>query len=160
MGALPDANGLLDDLEGQIWVYAQVDDFDPVSVSGVSNYGDDFEPGYNGQEMGPVANPVRSNNINSEFLELYTRGSFAKYTRKSTNNKADGMGYLSGQSSSHSGNSEVEPGQTFVGWVNYVNNGTNTMHNPAACDAFDNTTQKLVDEFECCIFVSNIHAVF
>lgn len=132
-------DGVMDD-QGSVYLSSLLSDFEPVSLSGVSNYGTDTEPGYNGADMD---NGQRSNNIlGPTNYYLTVRGSFNKRNAKTFNN---GTGYSYAGTSWHGGDGEVEPGQGFAGFIHFVNNGTKAFPNPMACDVFDNTVLQLTD---------------
>ena len=115
--------------------------FDPSSPSGTSNFGTDFEPGYNGA----LIDGARSNNqIGPAEFNLIPSGSFSKRNIKNSNNAVSSYGYT-GTSSWHGGDGEIEAGQSFGGWVHFNNNGTLALNNPTACDVFDNTVMNLTD---------------
>lgn len=135
------ADGVMDN-QGTVYLYSVLNDFDPDGLSGTSNYGAGVEPGYNGAEM----NNLRGNNRISVPLHLTVRGSFSKRNLKWARDTMTNYAYTG--TSWHGGDGEVEAGNTFVGWVQYENNGTLALDNPMACDIFDNTTQQLVDRGE------------
>ncbi len=129
---------------GAIQLSNELSDFDPDSPSGTSNYGDGFEPGYNGALM---EDGTRSNNIiGPSTFELRVAGSWAKYIRGGVNDARGINNPLgSGQSSSHSGDGEIEPGQQFHSLIPYTNNGTSPQTDPQVCDTFDNSTMVLAN---------------
>ncbi|MEZ5536233.1 MAG: SdrD B-like domain-containing protein [Thiolinea sp.] len=133
------SDGVMDD-QGSVYLSDVLNDFDPDSVSGVSNYGDDLEPGYNGAAM----DGLRGNNrLGPTELLLTIRGSFSKRNLATANDVMTGYTYPG--SGYHAGDGEYEPGQAYLGWVYYENNGTKEFYNPRACDVFDNTVQYLTD---------------
>ena len=127
---------------GAIQLSNELSGFDPDSPSGTSNFGDGFEPGYDGALMDDGG---RSNNIvGPTTFQLTTRGSWAKYLRNSDNNiNGVSNGLIPGQSGGHSGDGEIEPGQLFHGLIPYTNNGTSPHIDPRVCDTFDNSTMVL-----------------
>jgi len=128
---------------GSIYVKNTLKDFDPIGLSGGTNFGTDKEPGYNGL---PMPDGSKSNNITFTDTNLYltTSGSFADYAFKT--NKDTGAGYtFFDPTSSHSGSGLLAPGQSFPNTLHFTNNGVNDLHNPRACVSFDNTTAKLTD---------------
>ncbi len=130
--------------QGAIQVSNELYDFDPDSPSGTSNFGDGFEPGYNGEEMDDGS---RSNNmIGPTTYELRVRGSWTKYLRGGLNNvTAINNPYISGQTGSHSGDGELEPGQNMHSLIPFTNNGSVSMTDPRICDVFDNSTMLLAN---------------
>ena len=136
------ADGIGGDSVGVAYLCSQMNGFDPVSPSGTSNFGSGFEPGYDGNAM---PDGTRSNNIIScsEF-KLSVRGSFSKRNLQYSNNAVTGYRYT-GIGSYHSGDGELEAGNTHLGWVLVYNQGTIGFNNPVACDVFDNTVEQLTD---------------
>ena len=136
------ADGIAGNGTGVTYLCSQLNGFDPQSPSGTSNYGTGVEEGYDGA---PMQNGTRSNNILgcTEF-KLTTRGSFSKRNLQYSNNAVTGYRYT-GTSSWHSGDGELEAGNTHLGWVLVYNRGTAGFNNPNACDIFDNTVQQLTD---------------
>ena len=136
------ADGVADDGTGVAYMCSQMNGFDPQSPSGTSNYGSQVEEGYNGA---PMENGTRSNNILgcTEF-KLTTRGSFSKRNLQYSNNAVTGYKYT-GTTHYHSGDGELEAGNTHLGWILVYNQGTIGFNNPNACDIFDNTVEQLTD---------------
>ncbi len=136
-------DGTLGNGNGSIQLSNSFEDFDPSSVSGTSNFGDGFEPGYNGDLM---PDGTRSNNlVGPTTFELRTAGSWAKYFRGRQNDAGTSAPLLSTQSGSHTGDGELEPGETLVSYIPFGNRGSQPLSNPMACDIFDNTTLQLID---------------
>ncbi|PIE31582.1 MAG: hypothetical protein CSA55_05385, partial [Ilumatobacter coccineus] len=139
-------NGSIDGT-GEIKIKNHFTDFDPDGLSGTSNYNDGVEPGYcdsalNCNDMPDPTQP-QSNNTKDATMTLTTKGSFSKYLRNNTNVYGTGNSYLPGQTSWHSGDSEVEPSEGLHGLLIFNNNGTNPLANPHVCDVFDNTVFQL-----------------
>jgi protocatechuate 3,4-dioxygenase beta subunit len=132
-------DGVMDN-QGSVYLSDVLTGFDPSGVSGTSNYGTGVEPGYDGATMGGLRG---NNRLGPTNYYLTVRGSFTKYAIKNVNDAV--TGYVWPGSGNHSGDGELEPGQTYVGWVQYVNNGTLALQNPRSCDVFDNTVQVLTD---------------
>ncbi len=130
--------------QGSIQLTNELYDFDPDSPTGTSNFGAGFEPGYNGALM---EDGSRSNNIvGPTTYELRVRGTWTKYLRGGVNN-VNGVSnpLISGQTGSHSGDGELEPGQTMHGLIPFTNTGSTIMTNPRVCDVFDNSTMVLTN---------------
>ncbi len=135
-------DGQLDN-SGTVYLKSTLSDFDPNGISGVSNYAGDTEPGYNGAPM----DGLRGNNVIGGSLTLTPRGYFRKDNLKTVD--VSGTSYTPIMDGtyvwSHNGFSEREPGEAFVSFVIYENNGTLAFDNAMTCDVFDNTTLKLTD---------------
>lgn len=124
---------------GSIQVSNCLDNFDPDSVSGVSNFGPATEPGFNRSIM--TGGAGSNNCAGPTSFDIVTRGSFSKYN----------YGYISTSGStaqnsgntSHSGAHTYEPGQSFPAVVWNTNNGTNDLLDSRSCDVFDNTSLRL-----------------
>ncbi|PWQ93576.1 SdrD B-like domain-containing protein [Leucothrix arctica] len=135
------ADGIEGNDTGTVYLSSLISDFDPNSPSGTSNYGAETEPGYNGE----LIDGLRSNNqIGAGEFKLTVNGSFSKRNLKYTDDRVLSYSY-SGTSSYHSGDGELESGQSTAGWILVYNNGTINLNNPVACDVFDNSVQQLTD---------------
>ncbi len=138
-------NGPVDG-SGEIKIMNHFTDFDPDGLSGTSNYNDGVEPGYCDSDLNcePMPDPdPQSNNTEEATMTLTTRGSFSKMLRDTTNVHGTSNAYLPGQTSWHSGDSEVEPSEGLHSLLYFHNNGTNPLLNPEVCDVFDNTVFQL-----------------
>ncbi|WP_022952807.1 SdrD B-like domain-containing protein [Leucothrix mucor] len=134
-------DGILGNNTGEVWLSSLLKDFDPTSPSGVENYGGLKEPGYNGN----LIDGERSNNqLGPALFQLVPKGNFSKRNLKYTDQRVLSYAY-SGTSNYHSGDGELESGQTYAGWILVYNQGTVPFYNPIACDIFDNTTQQLTE---------------
>ncbi len=135
------ADGIAGNSTGTVYLSSLISDFDPDSPSGTSNYGTETEPGYNGE----LIDGLRSNNqLGPGEFKLTVKGSFSKRNLLYTDNRVLSYAY-SGTSSYHSGDGELESGQSTAGWVLVYNNGTVDFNNPIACDVFDRSVQVLTD---------------
>jgi uncharacterized repeat protein (TIGR01451 family) len=135
------ADGIAGNNTGIVWLSSLLKDFNPVSPSGVENYAGDKEPGYNGA----LIDGARSNNqLGATEFRLIPDGSFSKRTLKNTDNRVLSYEY-SATGTYHSGDGELESGQSNAGWILVYNQGTLGLNNPIACDIFDNTVQQLTD---------------
>ena len=136
------ADGISGNGTGVSYLCSQMNGFNPVSPSGTSNYGLGQEEGYNGL---PMQDGTRSNNVLgcTEF-KLSTRGSFSKRNLQYSNDRVTSYRYT-GTSNYHSGDGELEAGNTHLGWVLVYNQGTAGFNNPNVCDIFDNTVEQLTD---------------
>ncbi len=124
-------DGTTDDV-GAIHLYNLFENFDPDSVSGVSNFA-------------PNDEPLENNGIGPTTFQLTTRGSFAKYAFGRVSNAGYRTAYMPNQAGNHTGDGELEPGQYHASAVYYTNNGTVPHDDPVSCDVFDNTTLQLTD---------------
>lgn len=132
------SDGVMDNV-GSLQVSNCIDNFDPVGISGNSNFGSGFEPGYN---RSATADGAGSNNCaGPTTFELRVAGSFSKYNY----NYIDTNGYPRQPSgfTSHTGSQTYEPTQSFVGVIWNRNHGTQDLFDPVSCDVFDNTSMKL-----------------
>jgi len=136
------ADGIAGNGTGVSYLCSQMNGFDPLSPSGTSNYGPNSEEGHNGV---PMQNGTRSNNtLGCTEFKLSTRGNFSKRNLQYSNDRVTSYKYT-GTSSYHSGDGELEAGNTHLGWVLVYNQGTAGFNNPNTCDIFDNTVQQLTD---------------
>ncbi|QQZ28160.1 IPTL-CTERM sorting domain-containing protein [Thiothrix subterranea] len=127
---------------GQVKVSSALTGFDPNGVSGTSNFGALKEPGFDGALMD---DNTRSNNLlGPTDYPIFPAGSFCDYIFDRENGSGASYTYLPTQSGWHSGDGEVEPGQTYHNMLHYGNSGSVNLTNPVACTAFDNSTQKPV----------------
>ncbi|RVU86433.1 DUF11 domain-containing protein [Leucothrix sargassi] len=135
------ADGIAGNNTGTVYLSSLLKDFDPISPSGTSNYADGTEPGYNGE----LQDGMRSNNqLGATEFRLIPDGRFSKRNLKYTDDRVLSYEY-SGIAGYHSGDGELESGQSTAGWVLVYNDGTVNLNNPVACDVFDNTVQVLTD---------------
>ncbi|MEZ5342710.1 MAG: hypothetical protein R2706_15070 [Acidimicrobiales bacterium] len=114
------SDGVADGI-GAISVTNCLDNFDPDSVSGVSNYGAGTEPGYNRDLM---PNGTGTNNCaGPTSFDMTTAGSFSKYNYGYIGT----IGYMYHNSGvgSHSGSETFEPSQSFPAVIWNNNGGTN-----------------------------------
>ncbi|WP_158278802.1 SdrD B-like domain-containing protein [Leucothrix arctica] len=141
MRTIDAADGVDDDFNGALWLTSLLTDFDPTSDSNTSNFGDGFEPGYNGE----LIDGERSNNqLGSTLFEITASGSFTKYMAKTINDNAiNGITWAS--SSAGAGDAELENGSSAATRILFRNNGTLALTNIGMCDVFDNTTYQLTD---------------
>lgn len=149
------AQGDSDDGEGEFSVYNRIDDFDPDSVSGASNFGSDFEPGY--CAPGPGGDGVancdnmedggRSNNVVGPNTIRISSGTWGKSLVAMPEGPGGPSGALPGQTGPHSGNGLVQPGEIYFSSQG-IDANSNSLASPELCDVFDNTTFKLADASE------------
>ena len=141
MRVIDQEDGVIDGT-GSIYIKNILKEFDPVGVSGVLNFNGLKEPGFNGN---PMPDGTISNNITPAYnYYLTTRGTWADYAFKTNNDTGTSYTYfVSG--SSHSGQGLLAPTQAYPNTLHFGNNGSNDLHHPRACLAFDNSTQKLTD---------------
>jgi len=127
---------------GGLYLKSVLTDFDPTGMSGTPNFNGAKEPGYNGQ---PMPDGSVSNNIAPAYhYFLKTQGSWANYAFKT--NKDTGTNYtIFHRSGTHSGLGLRAPTQAYANSLHFTNTGSNDLHDPRACVAFDNTVQKLTD---------------
>ncbi len=138
-------DGIPGNNQGQLYLTSCLSDFDPTGISGNSNYGSGFEPGYNGAAM---PDGSRSNNCTGpRFVEITAKGGYN--TRViSKSNDGGGVVYPPIVSGYRTGEGVVEPGIPFGHMVLFQNRGSLNLSNPMSCFMFDETTQKLVDKGE------------
>ncbi|PID46743.1 MAG: hypothetical protein CSB47_02510 [Proteobacteria bacterium] len=128
--------------DGDIFIKGTLKNFDPLGMSGTSNFNAGKEPGYNGQ---PMPGGVISNNIAPPYhYRLIPKGSFGDYALKSVPDEGDGYTPFVG-GDSHSGQGVLAPGQSYPNMLHFGNGGAVDLTDPRGCVAFDNTTQKLTD---------------
>lgn len=132
------SDGVVDN-RGHINLTNCMDNFDPDSVTGVSNFGPGTEPGYSRALM-PDGSGT-NNCAGPTTFELTTRGGFSKYNYGYIG--TNGYPYQQPGNRSHSGAHTLEPGQTFPAVIWNQNRGTTDLADPRSCDVFDNTTLRL-----------------
>lgn len=92
------------DNQGSVYLSSVLNGFDPAGVSGISNYGDALEPGYDGATM----NGLRGNNrLGPTSYSLRVTGSYVKYTIKNINDSVTGYSWTSASGGSHDGDGEM-----------------------------------------------------
>ena len=140
------ADGTLDQ-QGGIQLFNAVGGFDPMGISGISNYGTGTEPGYCSADFATcdlMPNGTVSNNrIGPAAYNVTTTGSFAKYL--SYRSDANGLSYatLPGEAWLRDGAGLSEPGDYQHSFIDVFNSGANPLVNPGVCDVFDNTMMRL-----------------
>lgn len=136
-------DGIPDDNRGQLIVGACLSDFDPDSATGVSNYLNDVEPGYNGAAMpnGDVSN----NCAGSTFAQLSTDGQFSFRMLSQEDDEGTLTRYEPLISGFHEGDGLVEPGQAYGSLLFFNNNNNTALSGFSACAVFDNSVQQLTD---------------
>ena len=132
---------------GSLQLFNRYSGFDPTGVSGVSNYGTGFEPGYCADSTtpcNPTSSTVQSSNnvIGPNTILMSTSGSMSKYQMYRADNWG-GYTIQPGSSATHDGAGLTEPGDYSASWINFTNAGSNDIINPGVCDVFDNTVWKL-----------------
>ncbi|WP_449281299.1 DUF5979 domain-containing protein [Leucobacter sp.] len=142
--------GAPDDGVGEISVSNRVGDFDPLGISGASNYGSGTEPGY--CEPGPtndgstnceaMEDGRTSNNVAGPVTIRIAPGSWAKYILNFGRPWHGNEALLPGMGGSHDGAAQVQPGQAFTSSIR-LNNTGNPMTSAEMCDVFDSTVLKL-----------------
>ncbi|PZU46968.1 MAG: hypothetical protein DI566_06525 [Microbacterium sp.] len=132
-----------------------VGDFDPTGVSGASNYGSGFEPGYcaDGTPSSTTGTPTlncntmednsRSNNVVGPNGVTISPGSWSKYNFDLPTGWVHSEKLLPGAAASHDGAATLQPGQFGASDIRIGNGGINPMTGIQMCDIFDNTTMKL-----------------
>jgi len=117
-------------------------DFDPNSLSGVSNYAGDVEPGYNGAAM---PDGGASNNCTGPVEAKISSGGSYNHRLVSTATDTGGFTYQPLIPTYHAGTAVVEPTTHHAHFVYYVNTGSVPQNNMQVCAMFDNTTTQLTD---------------
>ncbi len=140
--AIDAEDGVPNDNAGAIKLSSCLSDFDPDSLSGVSNYSGALEPGHNGSAM---PDGSASNNCTGPVdAKLSVSGSFGHWLVASVNDNG-GYSYQPLVPSYHAGTAVVEPGMTYA-HINYLlNRGSANLNNTSQCTIFDNTVSKLTD---------------
>ncbi len=127
---------------GAINLRTCIEDFDPQSTAGVSNYASGVEPGYNGTSM---PDGSESNNCTGPLtLQLSTEGG---YNHRLVSGADD-----SGEHSiaplfetEHLGAASLEAGMRYAHMETFFNTGSNPLDNFQACFKFDSSVSKLVE---------------
>ena len=132
---------------GSLMLSNRYSGFDPTGISGTSNYGTGFEPGYCPESTGtcnPTSSTVQTSNnvIGPTSILLSTSGSMSKYQMYRADNWG-GYTIQPGSAATHDGSGLTEPGDYSASWINFTNSGSNNIINPGVCDVFDNTVWKL-----------------
>ena len=139
------SDGVIND-SGSVQLFNQYEGFDPVGVSGVSNFGDGVEPGYcdpADSTCDLMSNGTGSNNaVGPLAMRIAASGSWQKYQAYRSN---DGLGYSygSGQSTLRDAAMVAEPGDYNYAFIDMFNSGSVDLANQRVCDVFDNRTQIL-----------------
>ncbi|MHA3724095.1 DUF7927 domain-containing protein [Leucobacter sp. HY1910] len=144
------ANGVEGDGIGQLYAYNQITGFDPVGLSGVSNFGDDNEPGFcadrrvggDFNRCDLMEDNTRSNNVAGPTSIQMSPGSFSKSFLDHLTPWSYTLTRLPGSTGSHDGAATIQPGEVHQSQVVLVNGGT-PWTEAGLCDVFDNTTLKL-----------------
>lgn len=153
--AVDAAVGSSNDSVGELAAYNGVGDFDPVGISGASNYGTGFEPGYcqtvgdggeyDQMDCDAMEDARRSNNVAGPVTVRIAAGAFSKSVGKQTDSwNPNNLSMLPEQYSWHNGTTQMQPGQSGTIRVNLDNQSNNTWNDVAMYDVFDNTTAKLI----------------
>ncbi|MBK0422202.1 DUF11 domain-containing protein [Leucobacter sp. CSA2] len=143
-------DGIPGNATGTAKIGNRVGDFDPNGISGASNYGSGFEPGYcqpgpgsdQNTKCAKVPNGSQSNNVAALTDLTISPGSWGKVLSnprgtywfrnaplpESANTLGDGSG-------------QVQPGQTFASSI--ATKAQLDMKNFESCDVFDNSMMKL-----------------
>lgn len=119
--------------------------FDPDGISGASNYGAGYEPGYCPPGDGACAliNGQRGNNIVGPVeFRVTTTGTMSKYMTYRLDNWVN-YTFAPASSAGHDGAGVLEPRDSGGAMVNFLNNGASPLVNPGLCDIFDNTVYRL-----------------
>ncbi|HBR98706.1 MAG TPA: hypothetical protein DD979_15225, partial [Gammaproteobacteria bacterium] len=142
LSAIDAEDDVLGNTNGRITISSCLSDFDPLSQSGVSNYGDAHEPGYNGEAM---PNGDRSNNCTGPYSLIISTNGYTN-TRIVSSVKDNGdLKYSPLVQAFNTGDAMVEPDQAFASY-NYVsNNGSEPFENFSTCTVFDKSILRLVD---------------
>ncbi|MFZ4812086.1 MAG: SdrD B-like domain-containing protein [Ilumatobacteraceae bacterium] len=140
------------DSAGMVQIFNRVTDFDPTSVTGTSNFGAGFEPGYCSSLTPPsscalMPDTSRSNNVigpSSIPYAIPVSGSMSKFMLDSTNFSPNQYLLPTGSSALRDGAAVMEPGQSTINsYVDIANTGATTLTNVTVCDVFDSTVLQL-----------------
>ncbi|ARJ04159.1 hypothetical protein GCM10010988_28860 [Cnuibacter physcomitrellae] len=115
--------------------------FDPVSISGQSNFGTGYEPG--GDPTEPACpfvgdNSTRANNNCHSTTVIANQGGADKYLLN-----ADATGYAGNPSGPHAGNGVVDAGTNYQSQLVMANFGVSDFTNQGVCDVWDPSTQQI-----------------
>lgn len=125
---------------GRINTVNQYRGFDPNSVSGLSNFGDGYEPG--GAPDAPACVFTGETNDNCRAMSVNSGdGDLVKYLSATDDSYPTTPGGASGLLA---GNGTVGPGAHYFANIYVGNRGINTFSGAAACDRWDPNTQKIV----------------
>ncbi len=146
--SIEDADGNPTNQNGSFQMSNQFGGFDPNGVSGTSNFGDGFEPGYCPADFSScdtMADGTASNNGIGPITMKITPpgGARHKYVWYRINTSNSSYTRIGNQSSNHSGNGIMEPGDANVWQVRFQSTGSTGLVNPTVCDVFDRTTTLL-----------------
>ena len=154
MATIDMSDGVIDNA-GAAYITNQINDFDPLDVTGVSNYNAGFEPGHcavsaavDGCTLMP--NGTRSNNVTDNNGQLYnfatgdagTNG--AKYYFRQVDSSGEYSGLPPGQTNLHTYDGYQQPGSYHTARTQMYNSGLTRLDNPRVCDVFDNTMVSMV----------------
>ena len=140
--AIEASDGDLSGNGGALNVSTCFTEFDPNSRSGVSNYGDGVEPGFNGALM---PDGSASNNCAGPLtLKLTVGGGFNHRLVKTVDDFGE---YTLAPmiDVEHTGNTAVQVGTAYAHMERFINDGSKPLQNFKACFKFDNTVSELVD---------------
>ena len=162
--AIDTLDGVPGNLAGSGYAYNRIAGFDPVSASGQSSYGAGLEPGYCDPATNPYAtNPMVSgcavmpnNTASDDIVQAQISisppwnqapGGTKYYVNPNTSIWAGGSptyGVLPGMTNYHDGLGLREPTQNIMNSVTFTYGGEIGFKDPANCDIFDNSTQRLI----------------
>ena len=124
-------DGIINNQAGELQLGACLSNFDPVSQSGVSNYGAGAEPG--------------NNCTNLKRVQLQAEGEFSLRAVASENDEGTLTQYQPLISAYHEGDGLTEPGAAWGSLLYYRNNGSVSLNDFNACTVFDRSVLQLTD---------------
>jgi|GEM_PF-1377811 len=142
------SDGVIDN-NGSFQMFNSYGGFDPDGLSGVSNFGDDVEPGYCPPDFSGNCDLMddgsRSNNSIGPLTARITPpgGSWQKYQMYRVNYTSSGYSNIPGISALHAGNGIMEPGDVSTSQVRLRSVGSTGLSSPVVCDVFDSTVSQL-----------------
>jgi uncharacterized repeat protein (TIGR01451 family) len=154
---LDNFNGVIGDDTGSGFLWNRITGFDPVGVSGNSNYGTGVEPGWCDPAITPTAantgcdvlpesdlltGQTKSNDVAGPTSFVFSPGNFSKYLLKPNGNDRSYVVH-DDMSSPHDGAGTIQPNQYTSTWLHWQAQGS-TYENPEQCDIWDNTMYQLV----------------
>lgn len=128
--AIDEADGVAGDNVGGIQLTNCLSDFDPNSQTGVSNYGGDFEPGYNGAVM---PNGSASNSCTGPLTLEITATAGYNHRMVSTATDYGGFSHPPLMAGYHTGDALLEAGVQFGVFEYLSNTGSLPLNNTEAC---------------------------
>ena len=153
---------------GSGFFWNRVTGFDPLGVSGNSNYGTGVEPGWCDPAVTPTAantgctvlpatdlltGQTKSNDVAGPTSFVFSPGVFNKHLLKPNGNDRSYVVH-DDMSNPHDGAGTIQPNQYTSTWLHWQALSS-TYENPVQCDIWDNTMYKLVPLAEANVGANN-----